>query len=421
MLSNKSVIDFLVMFGTNLIKKIIGFAKEVILASIFGSSLLYANFLLLRTASDLFAQLFNGNALQASLLSKFSKLYANYDMVSLSMVNNISKRIMLGLFIISQLVQLPIVWYINDPNNTYLFVFISIILGLILSISFYSSVFLIIMQGKGEFQKHSFATTIDMFMSTIFLYPFSYFFGVIGILFSRLIGFFTMIYKYLRPMFNAVEGQKAVLKIKDFSISIMLLGNFANIIILISRFVAGLGHDNNITFFNYSVVLLNALLTAVILNINTLVLAKLAIQKNLRLIFISFIIALLLGLSLVYLIDIYGFVAIQFVFQRGAFTLQDTVNTVAYAKDLSVSFIFIFIASSLFQPFFSLEQRLIKRQSNIMASIFVFSILLLLIFFQFSSFSSRESSLIMIYTLSIVSMLLSFFSVFKYLNIKSDI
>ena len=55
--ANKSTLDFLAMFSSNIIKKFIGFAKEVVLASVFGSSLLYANFILIRTVSDLFSQL----------------------------------------------------------------------------------------------------------------------------------------------------------------------------------------------------------------------------------------------------------------------------------------------------------------------------------------------------------------------------
>ena len=56
--ANKSTLDFLAMFSSNIIKKFIGFAKEVILASVFGSSLLYANFILIRTVSDLFFSTF---------------------------------------------------------------------------------------------------------------------------------------------------------------------------------------------------------------------------------------------------------------------------------------------------------------------------------------------------------------------------
>ena len=46
-----------------------------------------------------------------------------------------------------------------------LFIFISLLLGVILCINFYGSIFLIVMQGQGKFKTNSIATTVDMFMS----------------------------------------------------------------------------------------------------------------------------------------------------------------------------------------------------------------------------------------------------------------
>ena len=101
------------------------------------------------------------------------------------------------------------------------------------------------------------------------------------------------------------------------------------------------------------------------MNINTLVLAKLSVKNDVKIILFSFFIALGLGILLVHFIDLYGEITMQFIFQRGAFTQQDTLSTFAYAKDLSISFVFIFIASALFQPFFSLAQNKIKRCKHI--------------------------------------------------------
>ena len=284
--------------------------------------------------------------------------------------------------------------------------------------NFYNAIFLVIMQGKGQFKKHSISTTLDIFISTLILYPFSILFEVIGIVLSRLAGLLSLFYFYLYPMSSEKQGQTVKFGLKDFNISILFLGNFANIIMLLSRFTAGLDDGNNITFFNYSIVLLNVLLTAVILNLNTIVLQKLSIKKDLRLIIFSGLSAFSLGLGLVFIIDVYGFEIIQFIFQRGAFTINDSFSTFAYAKDLSYSFIFIFISSALFQPFFSIQQDLIKKDSLIMARILLVFIVILFISFNFLSLNARQNSLIMIYSLSILSMLLSFFSVYKYFKIN---
>ena len=411
--SSKSVLDFFYMFSSNIVKKGFGFIREILLASIFGSSILYANFLLLKTASDLFSELSQGSALQASLLSKFSKLYSTNDDISLIKTFKFSQKIMLSLFILSQLIQIPIVFYIAS-DYFWTFILLSLLLGVILSVNFYNAIFLTVMQAKGQFKKHSISTTIDIFISTLVLYPFSIVCGAIGIALSRLSGLLSLFYIYLNPMLSEQKGEDVEFGIKDFNISLMFLGNFANIIILLSRFIAGLDDSNNITFFNYSVVLLNVLLTAFILNLNTIVLRRLSIKKDIQLIIFSGFCALLLGLGLVFVVNVYGFDIIQLIFQRGAFTLDDTIATVSYAKDLSYSFVLIFMASALFQPFFTLPQDYLKIESKKLAIPFLISVGLIILYFQFSPSNSKIQSLIMMYSLSVVYFLLSLYSYVKY-------
>ena len=415
---SKSVFDFVYMFCSNIIKKGFGFVREVILASIFGSSLFYSNFLLLKTVSELFSEFTQGSAMQASLLAKFSKLYSSNSDVSLVNIFKFSQKIMLGLFILSQVIQIPIVFYLNT-DYFWTFIFVSILLGVILSINFYNAIFLVVMQGKGQFKRHSISTTMDIFLSTIVLYPLSLFFGVIGIVCSRLIGLCSLFYFYLFPMFDEKEGEKVDFGLKDFNISILFLGNLANIIILISRFIAGLDDTNNIVFFNYSVVILNVILTAVILNLNTIILRRISISRELGLIFLSATGALFLGLGLVFIINRFGFEIFQFVFQRGAFTLEDTISTVAYAKDLSFAFIFIFIASVFFQPFFTLPSEYLKKESKKFAVVFLVSICAILSYYQFFPSSAKDQSLIMMYSLSLVYFIISIFSFFKYYKFVS--
>jgi putative peptidoglycan lipid II flippase len=406
------------MFISNIIKKGFGFVREIILAYFFGSSMVYANFLLLKTAADLFSQLTQGSALQASLLSNFSSLYAKEHTVSLSNVLIFSKNLAWKIFLVSQLIQIPLVFYIS-PENFWLFIMISLVLGVVISSNFFSSIFLIVIQGKGDFKKFSISTIVDIFVSTVLLYPLSLMFGVIGIAISRATGLGILIYKYFIPMFKETEGDKVSFGMKDINLSIMLLGNFANIIMFLSRFVVGLDAGNNITFFNYSIVLLNVFLTAIIMNVNTIVLRRLSVKKEVKLIVFSFLISLVLGIILVFGVEVYGFSIIRFIFERGAFTPEDTMLTYEFAKDLSISFIFIFIASALFQPFFSIDQKLIRRESSFMASILVLSVLVLFVIFSFTTTSARENSLIMIYSLSVLSVFLAAYSSYKYFTIKT--
>jgi len=410
---SKSVIDFIYMFSSNLIKKGFGFFREIILAAIFGSSIFYSNFLFLKTISELFSEFTQGSAMQAALLSKFSKLYSRNKDVSLKSIFKFSQKVMLGLFVLSQIIQIPVVFYLQT-EYFWTFILVSILLGIILSVNFYNAIFLVIMQGKGQFRKHSISTTIDIFLSTLVLYPFSIILSIIGIALSRLVGLFSLFYFYLFPMMKEDTGEKIQFGVKDFSISVLFLGNLSNIIILISRFTAGLDNTNNIAFFNYSVVILNVFLTAVILNLNTIILQRISIKKDLRLIFFSVFGALIFGLGLVFVVDKFGFVIFQFIFERGAFTLNDTIATVSYAKDLSYSFILIFIAAVLFQPFFTLPSSNVSKFSMKFASVFIVAIITILIYFYYNSSDTKTNSLVMMYCLSSVYFIISIFSFFKY-------
>ena len=86
--SLSTIIDFSYMFFSTLIKKGFGFIREIILAFFFGSSVIYANYLLLKTASDFISQITIGNALQANIMPKFVKLYSKYKILNLNNVYN---------------------------------------------------------------------------------------------------------------------------------------------------------------------------------------------------------------------------------------------------------------------------------------------------------------------------------------------
>ena len=411
--SSKSVIDFLYLFFSNIIKKAFGFVREIILAFFFGSSIAYANYLLIKTVADFFSQLTLGNALQANLMPKFTQFYAKYDSIDLSEVLTFSKSVMWKLFLVSQIVQLPIIWLL-DPELKVVFIIISLLLGLVMSMNFFNSIFLTILQAKGEFKKHSIATTLNLFVSTFVLYPFALFFDIIGVVISRMIGAGTLFLKYIRPLLLDKGKEKMALKASDFNLSVMLLGNFANIIILLGRFVSGVDGGNNIAFFSYSVVLLNAFFTAVILNVNTLVLKFISVKKNFKIILFSTVVSLVISSLLVLIVQFFSVEIISLFFERGAFTAKDTIETASYLRSISWSFIFIFVSSSLFQPYFALPQTFLKKNSKYLASSFVFTAISVSAFLYFNNFGVRENSLYMIYSLTTVSFVLSIVASLKY-------
>ena len=411
--SLKSVTDFIYMFLSNIVKKGLGFLREIILAFFFGSSIMYANYLLLKTVSDFFSQLTSGNALQANLMPKFAKLYRKEASIDLSKAFNFSKYFSLKLFLLSQIIQIPMIWYIN-PERIEIYVVLSVLLGVVMSVNFFNSIFLTILQAKGKFKQHSIATTLNLSFSTVLLYPFTLLFGIIGVVLSRLSGAITLALIYVKPLLAEKGDVRANLSLSDFNLSIMILGNFANIIMLLSRFVAGADGSNNIAFYTYAIVFLNIFLTAVVMNINTLVLKIISVKKDYRIILLSALISTIVGGVFLLVISLFSVEIISFAFERGAFTASDTLITSSYIKDISWSFIFIFIASALFQPYFTLPQSYLKKTSKYLARPFIISVLLLLAYFYLNNQGVRFNSLVMIYVLSFISFIVSIISFIKY-------
>jgi len=411
--SLKSVTDFIYMFCSTLVKKGLGFLREIILAFFFGSSIMYANYLLLKTVTDFFSQLTFGNALQANLMPKFAKLYRKGTSVDLSNVFDFSKYFSLKLFLVSQIIQIPMIWYIN-PERIEIYVVLSGLLGVVMSINFFNSIFLTILQAKGKFKQHSVATTLNLSVSTVLLFPFTLLFGVIGVVLSRLSGAITLALIYVKPLLTEKGRVRANLSLSDFNFSIMILGNFANIIMLLSRFVAGADGSNNIAFYTYAIVFLNIFLTAVVMNINTLVLKIISVKKDYRIILFSALISTIIGGIFILVISLFSIEIISFTFERGAFTASDTLITSGYIKDISWSFILIFIASALFQPYFTLPQSYLKKTSKYLARPFIISVFLLLSYFYLNNQGVRFNSLVMIYILSFISFGLSIIAFIKY-------
>ena len=141
-LKSNSVKDFSSLFFSNVLRKAFGLIREPVVAFFFGSSLVYANYLLLRTIADFISQFTVGNALKANLLPKFTKVYKKYKDVSFSKILSFSKRTMLLLFILSQIIQFIIIWYL-DSDYTLLLVIISVLLSINICFNFLNTIYLI--------------------------------------------------------------------------------------------------------------------------------------------------------------------------------------------------------------------------------------------------------------------------------------
>jgi len=414
----QSIFDFSYLFGSNIFKKILGFLREVILAFIFGSSLIYASYLLLKTLSDFLSQFTFGNALQANLLPKFSKYYKDNDVLNLNSVYVFSKKIILIIFSFSLILQLLIV-FLFIKKFYLLLIGTSFVLALVLSVNFYNSLFLSVIQAKGDFKKFSIATTFNVIIATFFVYPLSFLLDVLGIAISRLLGALSLSYFYIKPIVKPNNGVKVSLSINDFNFSVVFLANVSLFILLISRFISGLNGDSDITYFNYAFVLLNVVLTAIVFNINTIILRKISIKKEMRYLIYSILVSCFISCILYFLVNKFSIQIIDLIFRRGAFNENDVLSTAYFLRSLTPAYIILIFTTVIFQPFFSLGINKISKVSLKYLFFLVSIILLLLGYIVFAKVAARDACFLFINFMSITSLVISLFSL-RYFMLYED-
>jgi len=423
-LGSQSAKDFSSLFFSNIFQKVLGLIRELIIAFFLGSSILYANFLLLRVVADFFSQITAGNALKANLLPKFTKLYEKHEEVSLTQVFSFSKRTSIYLFLISQCIQTAVIFYLH-LENSFFFFGVSFVLSFSICFNFINTIFLTIIQARGLFLRYSYASITNSLVFTLFVYPLLSVASIIGLAISRLIGILSISLVFVKPMQNENSGIEIKLERSDFNFPTLVLGNFANIIIISARFVSGADGSNNIAFFMYAVVMLNVLLTSVIGNVSTILLRKISIKKNTRLMIYSLLISLCVGLLMVVGLHSFSYDIIKLVYLTipntvansiGEFNLSDVQATSSYLYELSFSFLFLFIATTLFQPFLTLPIGESKRVRLKMVVFFLLGIALAAIYSEFNSFTSKESAVFVMYFSSINAVILAAYSYIKYLQ-----
>ena len=102
---------------------------------------------------------------------------------------------------------------------------------------------------------------------------------------------------------------------------------------------------------------------------------------------------------------------------RGEFNIVDVEQTTEFIKNLSYCFIMIFISTTLFQPFFSLDITSTRKVRGVISLIFIVTIVSGILFtITDSRFGVNIESIIVMYSSSIMSVLLAGYSYSYYLK-----
>ena len=159
---------------------------------------------------------------------------------------------MILLFVLSQIIQFIIIWYL-DSDYTFELLIISLMLSVSICFNFLNTIYLTIMQAQPKFFSYSIATTLNSFLVAVFIYPLTLLFSVFGLVLSRLIGILTLTISYVIPMNQKKEGYNVIISKNDLNIPTLILGNFANIIIISSRLISGSDGGISITYYTYGI------------------------------------------------------------------------------------------------------------------------------------------------------------------------
>ena len=411
----KSVVDFIYLFFSNIFIKIFGFFRELILAYFFGSSIIFAYYILLKTVADFLSQFTFGNALQANLLPKLSQHFNSHNNPSYNNLFNFTIKLLLILFIISQFIQLIIILMLESEYTLQL-ILLSFLLSILVVGNFFNSIFFTVLQAEGKFKTYSIANTFNLFVSTFFLYPLILVSNIFGAAISRILGVIFIAKKYIQPIILRERGQEVKINYNDFSFSILLLGNLSTIIILISRFISGSDGSNNITFFNYAAVILSVFLTSIVSNINTLMLRNISVEKNLRWFYYSLFITISICLFLFFITYNYSEPLIKFIYQRGEFTIVDSLKTAYYFKNMTLAIIILLLSTVICQPYFTLDKKITNKHSFNLTSVIILSFIIVISITYIYNWEIIYKSLFSLYAMSIVYFIFSIYSIITYIK-----
>ena len=201
--------------------------------------------------------------------------------------------------------------------------------------------------------------------------------------------------------------------------SVVFLANISLFILLTARFISGLNGSSDITYFNYSFVLLNVILTSVVFNINTILLRNISVNKDLKLLFYSLLVSSVISCLLYLIINSYNVNIIDFIYKRGSFNQKDVISTAFFLKSLTPAYIILIFTSVIFQPFFSLGVSNIT-QISFKFSIFLICVLVLLIFYIFlKNIDVTLACFLFVNVMSLASLLISILSLRFFLRYEN--
>ena len=181
---NQNIRSVTVLLASNAADKFFGFFRELVVAYIFGSSILYAGYLYLAVFVDAFMAFTGDSALQANLVPRFAKIFSKNPDISLHKTKKYALRFAL---IFSLLNFILLIFYIFLKSTVPFWLILSFILSITVGAFIFNSIGMMLLQAKGHFSSYAKGALLNSSLAAILIYPFSFFFGIIGLALSRFV------------------------------------------------------------------------------------------------------------------------------------------------------------------------------------------------------------------------------------------
>ena len=117
-----------------------------------------------------------------------------------------------------------------------------------------------------------------------------------------------------------------------------------------------------------------------------------------------------MGVSFYFFVDFYGDYIIEIIFMRGAFKISDVLITSSLLQKITIPFLLIFIASILFQTFFSQNLDKHKSKIKVMSILFISFLTISYLFIRLFNEDHLTSVIYFTYIISIFLIIMSLYS-----------
>lgn len=416
--------NFLKLLSATIIGVIFGLIFNISQAWLFGSSDEFAFYLIMSISLSFFIQFVGQTALEGNLVPDFTKAITKNKNISFKHLQKDTLFYSLIFGLINFFIVLSIVLISKGKINLY-YTFIAFLLGLSLAIYVYNSVGLMVTQAKGNYKVYSRAMIASAVVRGGSVFPLGYAFGIIGLAINKFVSFIVLFWggwfqinKKEKNNLISEQTYSPRISISNFNLISLFLANYYSFFIMFAGVLFGIKGDVVITHFSYATAILGIVINTIGKATNTLLIRETSIEYNLKKVKYFLLLILIVSLTFIFTMWIFGEKIVAVIFERGAFTERDTTITFGIIIKLFFPFIFLSAFGVILQTVLSAEKTILKVFRKI-CGFAVFSLMVILIILLLTDVvEALTAAYLFFYIGSFVLLLISIY--YSYARLKNS-